>query len=84
MTLQRVLCTAKPRTTGGRESGAARTDDCRLDTKFSPAALSSTLIFTAKWKKWYRVLRRLKGFGQFDSLRFGLWLARSEQKSCLR
>jgi len=84
MTLQIVLCTAKPQTTGGRKSGAARTDDCHLDTKLSSAALSSTLIFTAKWKRWCRVLRHLKGFGLFDSLRFGLWLARSEQKSCLR
>ena len=26
--------------------------------------------------KWYRVLRYGKGFGLFDSVRFGLWLAR--------
>jgi hypothetical protein len=77
MTLQTALYTAKPQTTGGRESGAARTDDRRLDTEFTAAALSSALIFTAKWKKWYRVLRHLKGFGLFNSLRFGLWLARS-------
>jgi hypothetical protein len=60
MTLQTVLYTAKPQTTGGRESGAARTDDRRLDTEFTAAALSSARIFTAKWKKWYRVLRHLK------------------------
>jgi len=39
--------------------------------------MSSILIFAAKWKKWYRVLRYRKGFGLFDSMRFGLWLARS-------
>ncbi len=77
MTLQTVLYTATPQTTGGRESGAARTDDRRLDTEFTAAALSSTLIFTAKWKKLYRVLCHLEGFGLFDSLHFGLWLARS-------
>jgi len=38
--------------------------------------MRSTLIFTAKWKNWYRVLRHNKGFGLFDSLRFALWLAR--------
>lgn len=38
--------------------------------------MSSVVIFFAKWKKWQRVLRYLKGFGLFDSVRFGLWLAR--------
>jgi hypothetical protein len=38
--------------------------------------MSSVLKFTAKWNKWYRVLYYCKGFGPFDSLRFGLWLAR--------
>jgi hypothetical protein len=38
--------------------------------------MSSVLIFNAKWKKWYLVLRYHKGFGLFDSVRFGLWLAR--------
>ena len=37
--------------------------------------MSSVLHFTANWKKWYRVLHHSKGFGRFDSLRFGLWLA---------
>jgi hypothetical protein len=37
--------------------------------------LSSVLNFT-NWNKWYRVLRYREGFGPFDSLRFGLWLAR--------
>jgi hypothetical protein len=37
----------------------------------------SVLIFTANWKKWYSVLRYRRGFGPFDSMRFGRWLARS-------
>ncbi len=37
------------------------------------------LIFASKWNKWYRVLRNGKGFGLFESLRFGLWLARGER-----
>jgi hypothetical protein len=76
MTLERVLYTAKAHITGGCENGAARTDDGRLDFRLSPAAVSSILIFTAQWKKWYRVLRYRKGFGLFDSVLFGLWLAR--------
>ncbi|HEY1470455.1 MAG TPA: hypothetical protein VGF61_15540 [Candidatus Acidoferrum sp.] len=39
--------------------------------------LSLILNFTRKWNKWYSVLRYGKGFGLFDSLRYGLWLARS-------
>jgi len=38
--------------------------------------MSMILIFTGKWNKWYRVLRYGKGFGLFDSVRYGLWLAR--------
>lgn len=38
--------------------------------------MSSILMFMANWSTWYRVLRGRKGFGPFDSLRFGLWLAR--------
>jgi hypothetical protein len=38
--------------------------------------MSSVLIFATKWKKWYQVLRYRNRFGLFDSLRFGLWLAR--------
>ena len=36
----------------------------------------SVLTFTANWKKWYSVLHYHKGFGLFDSMRLGLWLAR--------
>jgi len=39
--------------------------------------MSSVLLFIANWSKWYRVLRCHKGFGVLDSVRFGLWLARS-------
>ena len=38
--------------------------------------MSAALIFMANWRKWQRVLRRRKGFGLIDSVRFGLWLAR--------
>ena len=36
----------------------------------------SSLSLIGKWKQWYRVLRYRKGFGCFESLRYGLWLAR--------
>jgi hypothetical protein len=38
--------------------------------------MSSILIFAFKWNKSYRVLRHGKGFGLFDSVRYGLWPAR--------
>jgi hypothetical protein len=76
MTLESVLYTANAHTKGARENGTARTDDGRLNIKLSSAAVSLILTFTSKWKKWYRVLRHRKGFGLFDSVRFGLWLAR--------
>ena len=38
--------------------------------------MSGALIFMAQWIKWQRGLRCRKGFGLFDSVRFGLWLAR--------
>jgi hypothetical protein len=34
------------------------------------------LNFARKWSKWYRVLRFRSGFGLFESVRYGLWLAR--------
>jgi hypothetical protein len=76
VTLENVLGTANTHTTGGRENGTARNDACRLDIKLPPVAVSSILLFTASWKKWFCVLRHHKGFGLFDSVRFGLWLAR--------
>jgi hypothetical protein len=38
--------------------------------------MSVILIFTVKWHRWYRVLRHGHGFGLFNSVRYGLWLAR--------
>jgi len=38
--------------------------------------MPTALIFMANWRKWQRELRWRKGFGLFDSVRFGLWLAR--------
>ena len=38
--------------------------------------MSLLLIFIRKWNSWYRVLRYRHGFGLFDSVYFGLWLAR--------
>jgi hypothetical protein len=43
--------------------------------------VSSILIFAANWNKWYRVLRYRKGFRLFDSVRFGLWLARGLERA---
>jgi len=40
-------------------------------------AMRTILIFTGKWNRWYRVLRYGKGFRLFESVRYGLWLARS-------
>lgn len=39
--------------------------------------MSLTLMFIHKWIRWYRVLRYAKAFSFVDSMRFGLWLARS-------
>jgi hypothetical protein len=39
--------------------------------------MSLILTFTRRWNRWYRVLRYGKGFGLFESVRYGLWLARS-------
>jgi hypothetical protein len=36
-----------------------------------------TLMFVRKWVRWSRVLRYGKAFGFVDSMRYGLWLARS-------
>ena len=38
--------------------------------------MSTILILTAKWSRWYSVLRYGKGFGLLDSVRYGFWLAR--------
>jgi hypothetical protein len=39
--------------------------------------MSMILTFTRTWGRWYRVLRCEKGFSFADSVRYGLWLARS-------
>jgi hypothetical protein len=35
------------------------------------------LSFARKWNKWYRVLRYRNRFRLLESVRYGLWLARS-------
>ncbi len=35
------------------------------------------LTFASKWVRWYGVLRYAKEFSFADSVRYGLWLARS-------
>ena len=40
-------------------------------------AMVQIFTFAREWSKWYRVLRYRKGFGLLDSVRYGLWLARS-------
>ncbi len=52
--LEKVLYTAKAHTTGGREGGASRTDDGRLDIKVSPPGTAGTgtnpeQLFAAGW-----------------------------------
>jgi lipoyl-dependent peroxiredoxin len=52
--LEKVLYTAKTHTTGGREGGASRSDDGRLDVKLSPPGTSGTgtnpeQLFGAGW-----------------------------------
>lgn len=39
--------------------------------------MSVILMFARKWVRWYRVLRDDKAFTFADSVRYGLWLARS-------
>jgi hypothetical protein len=39
--------------------------------------MSQILNFVARWNKWYAVLRHHRGFGPLESMRYGLWLARS-------
>lgn len=51
---------------------ADRLQPCVVETR---RVMSSALIFSASWNKWYRGLHYRKAFGLFDSLRLGLWLA---------
>ena len=57
-TTAQVIYTAKVHTTGGREGGASRTDDGRLDVKISPpgAAAQGTnpeQLFAAGWSNCF-------------------------------
>jgi hypothetical protein len=47
----------------------------KADEKETRMAL--ILGFARKWHESYRVLRHRNGFGLVDSVRYGLWLARS-------
>jgi lipoyl-dependent peroxiredoxin len=52
--LERILYTARAQTTGGREGGASRTDDGRLDVELSPpgapgAGTNPEQLFAAGW-----------------------------------
>ena len=54
MTLDKVLYTAKAHTTGGRDGGASRTDDGRLDVKLSTpgtpgSGTNPEQLFAAGW-----------------------------------
>ena len=42
--------------------------------------MSLILVFIRNWKKWYAALRCANGFGLLDSMRYGLWLARSQSQ----
>jgi len=39
--------------------------------------MSVILTLAGKWVRWHQVLRYDKAFGFVDSVRHGLWLARS-------
>ena len=39
--------------------------------------MSKILSFAWTWARWYGVLRYAKAFSFADSVRYGLWLARS-------
>jgi osmotically inducible protein OsmC len=58
MTLEKVLYTAKAHTTGGREGGASRTDDGRLDVRLSVPGQPGTgtnpeELFAVGWSACY-------------------------------
>jgi len=58
MSFDKVLYTAKAHTTGGREGGASRTDDGRLDVKLSPPGgpgngTNPEQLFAAGWSTCY-------------------------------
>jgi osmotically inducible protein OsmC len=62
--LEKVLYTAKAHTTGGREGGASRTDDGRLEVKLSPPGTPGTgtnpeQLFAAGWSACFLSAIRL-------------------------
>ena len=63
-------------TDGKRRSMVSNSRKPRGISSGDERAMSMILIFTGKRNKWYRVLRHGHGFGLFDSVRYGLWLAR--------
>lgn len=44
--------------------------------RFSGGFMTLILRFAGNWVRWYRVLRYAKAFSLFESMRYGLWLAR--------
>lgn len=63
-------------TNGKRRSMVSNSRKPRGISSGEERAVSMILLFTRKWKRWYRVLRQGDGFGLFNSVRYGLWLAR--------
>ena len=63
-------------THGKRRSMVSNSRKPRGISSGTERAMSMILIFTGKWNRCYRVLRHGHGFGLFDSVRYGLWLAR--------
>ena len=63
-------------TDGKRRSMVSNSRKPRGISSGEERAMSMILIFTGKWNRWYRVLRHGHGFGLFNSVRYGLWLAR--------
>jgi len=58
--IEKVLYTAKAHTTGGREGGASRTSDGRLDVKLSVPGTSGTgtnpeQLFATGWSACYLI-----------------------------
>jgi lipoyl-dependent peroxiredoxin len=66
MTLEKILYAAKAHTTGGREGGASRTDDGRLDVKISlpggpGAGTNPEQLFAAGWSMVEPVTSKQRG-----------------------
>ena len=64
--LEKVLYTAKAHTRGGREGGASRTDDGRLEVNLSSPPGTGTnpeQLFAAGWSVCF--LSAIKSFAQF-------------------